>query len=485
VNVSPELSEERLAELQRILDREIPADSPRADEVVHALCEVAVSEDAERSALGQRLLFSGIAERLGDSFDPAGVAVYDLLFSGVIEFCRHRPDGREIDALLARFGVRSRADLLERRARVSAGRHLAEKARRNVRKVFVLSRVTIGADVAVTSLVLRKLEQVFPHAERVVFGARALEALVAGAKGLRVVEAPYDRRGGLLGRVNGWVRLVEAVDRERGGLAPHECAIVDPDSRLTQLGLLPVVEDEVASFFFESRSFQRPGMASLGQLTARWLDETFGGDESLYPTVWLRASDLATADAVVPRLRTGDRPVVAVNLGVGDNPRKRIAGAFEKELLEGLLAAGATVILDKGIGEEQRRVGDLARALVRDGRTAMEFRDRELAPASSIPVGCELLVYEGGVGALSALIGKSDAYVGYDSAFQHIAAAQAVPVIDVFVDVPSPAFADRWRPYSKAAVEVVRAAPATPEDGIVGRVLEAYKRVRKVGPRSA
>jgi ADP-heptose:LPS heptosyltransferase len=95
-------------------------------------------------------------------------------------------------------------------------------------------------------------------------------------------------------------------------------------------------------------------------------------------------------------------------------------------------------------------------------------------------------VYEGGVGTLSALIGRSDAYVGYDSAFQHIAAAQAVPVIDVFVDVPSPIFADRWRPYSKAAVEVVRAPAGAPEDGTVARVLDAYKRVRKTSPaRSA
>jgi hypothetical protein len=477
VNVSPELSEERLAELQRILDREIPADSPRAEAVVQALCELAVSDDAERSALGQRLLFSGIAERIGDSFDPAGVAVYDRLFSGVIEFCRRLPGGRDIDARLARFGVRSRADIVARKERLVVRRELSSAARQAVRKVFVLSRVTIGADVAVTSLVLRKLEEVFPQAERVVFGARALEALVAGAPRLRVVEAPYDRRGGLLGRVNGWVRLVEAVDREREGLAPNECAIVDPDSRLTQLGLLPVVEEDVPSFCFESRSFQRPGVATLGQLTACWLDDVFGGGEPLYPSVWLRPSDRATAEVVVPRLRSGDRPLVAVNLGVGDNPRKRIPGAFERELVEGLLAAGATVILDKGIGEEQRRVADIARALVRDGRTAVEFRDRELAPASSIPPGCDLLVYEGGVGALSALIGGCDAYVGYDSAFQHIAAAQAVPVIDVFVDVPSPVFAERWRPYSKAAVEVVRAPAGAPEDGTVVRVLEAYRRV--------
>ena len=204
---------------------------------------------------------------------------------------------------------------------------LLDSARQAVKKVFVLSRVTIGADVAVTSLVLRKLEAAFPNAERVVFGARALEALVAGAPRLRVVEAPYDRRGGLLGRVNGWVRLVEAVDRERQGLSPHECAIVDPDSRLTQLGLLPVVEENVASFFFESRAFSRPGVATLGQLTATWLSEVFGNGEALYPSVWLRASDLATAEAVVPRLRSGERPVVAVNLGVGDNPRKRIAAS--------------------------------------------------------------------------------------------------------------------------------------------------------------
>jgi ADP-heptose:LPS heptosyltransferase len=160
----------------------------------------------------------------------------------------------------------------------------------------------------------------------------------------------------------------------------------------------------------------------------------------------------------VARLRAaGARRVVAVNLGVGDNPRKRIGGDFERELVRGLLAPGTALVLDRGIGEEQARVGAIVDALELAGRS-------------------DVLVYEGPVAPLAALIRKSDLYVGYDSAFQHIAAALGVPVVDVFADVPSPVFADRWQPYSAASVRVVDLAARTMEPvSAAACVLEAAR----------
>ena len=60
---------------------------------------------------------------------------------------------------------------------------------------------------------------------------------------------------------------------------------------------------------------------------------------------------------------SGVHAVVAVNLGVGENPRKRLPGSFERELIHRVLAEGYGLLLDKGIGEERVRVGEIVASL--------------------------------------------------------------------------------------------------------------------------
>ena len=67
----------------------------------------------------------------------------------------------------------------------------------------------------------------------------------------------------------------------------------------------------------------------------------------------------------------------------------------------------------------------------------------------------DLFVWRGRIGLLAALIGRSDLYIGYDSAGQHIAAALGVPCIDVFAGFSSPRMLDRWRPTGVAASRVI------------------------------
>ena len=79
---------------------------------------------------------------------------------------------------------------------------------------------------------------------------------------------------------------------------------------------------------------------------------------------------------------------------------------------------------------------------------------------------------------LIALVAESDLYVGYDSAFQHIAAALSVPAIDVFVNAPNEHFSRRWKPYPRAPVEVVRAGEGESGDEVLARVLAASRALR-------
>jgi ADP-heptose:LPS heptosyltransferase len=99
----------------------------------------------------------------------------------------------------------------------------------------------------------------------------------------------------------------------------------------------------------------------------------------------------------------------------------------------------------------------------------------EIVSALAAPPS-DLLVYEGGLGPFAALIRHCDLYVGYDSAFQHIASALAVPVVDIFVDAPSASFAERWRPRSRAEVRLVKPRAEAMADA-VAEVLAACRDV--------
>lgn len=470
------------------LDRELgllvtdpnAASSLPIDDLARALSDLALHADPDRSELGQSLLFTSLAERLGDTFDAEGARLYDQIFSRVIDRCRRHETGGAVDAGLSRFGVGSAPELLERKDRLVRRPPFPVEDRARVRRAFVLSRVTLGADVAVTGVALQKLERVFPRAERLVFGPAAVSEILAGDGKTRVVDCPYDRRGGLMGRLGSWASLVEAIGTETNALEDGEMVLVDPDSRLTQLGLLPVVEEGAPSFFFESRSMRRPGLETLGELTARWLEEVLGPDEGgpLYPRVARPASDRAWGEAVTRALRSpAGAHVTAVNLGAGNNPRKRMPDPFELDLVRSLLAEGGAVIVDKGVGEEVARVGSILSTLGQEGVRGLELTAGALPPIETL-ARSRLLVYQGAAGPFADLIAASDLYVGYDSAFQHIAAALSVPVIDIFVDAPNDVFRRRWRPHSQAAVTVVEAAARADGGEALGRVLAAYRESR-------
>ena len=106
-----------------------------------------------------RALFGILAEGLADRFEPALCDAYARLFSQAIAFARPDVDA---GALVARY------------ERVRRPRPILGKPRR----VFVLSRVTLGADVAVTSVLLAAAKRRFPHAEIVFVGpAQELRAV--------------------------------------------------------------------------------------------------------------------------------------------------------------------------------------------------------------------------------------------------------------------------------------------------------------------
>jgi ADP-heptose:LPS heptosyltransferase len=329
-----------------------------------------------------KALFGILVEGLADRFEPALCEVYARLFSQAVAAVK---DGVDAAALVARYHrVRN-----------------VRRIERNPQRVFVLSRVTLGADVAVTSVMLAAAKQRFPEAEICFAGPRKNYELFAADPRVRHVPVEY-RRGGLRERLAAWDELKAAVD------APG-ALVIDPDSRLTQLGVLPVGAEE-CYHLFESRAYGRDGAGNLPELAASWAGETFGV-QGVKPYVALPAT--------APR-----GPQIAVSLGVGENPAKRIPDPFEEQLLALVAATGLPLAIDRGAGgEEAERV---ARAVERSGVDAQ--------------------FWDGGFAGFAEIIAASSLYVGYDSAGQHVAAACGVPLVSIFAGFPVPRMFERWRP---------------------------------------
>ena len=354
-----------------------------------------------------RALFGILAEGLADRFEPALCTAYARLFSQAVAFANPEV---EPGALVARY------------ERVRRPRPIPGKPRR----IFVLSRVTLGADVAITSVMLAAAKRRFPHSEICFVGPPKNYELFATDRHVHHIPIDY-RRGGLRDRLAVWSSLQSALNAS-------DAVVIDPDSRLTQLGLLPICEED-RHHLFESRSYGAESASPLPELAAAWAVETFGGPPSR-PYI------------AVPRAPSRP-PHIAVSLGVGENPLKRIPDPFEEELLRLLAATGLAISIDQGAGgEEAERV---ARALERSGVKAT--------------------VWNGSFAGFAQIIAAARLYVGYDSAGQHVAAATGVPLISVFAGFPCARMFERWRP-AGAHSAVIRADSRDPQE-CLARVKEA------------
>ncbi len=345
------------------------------------------AHDAIRDA-GQNepeAFFRIIVESLADSFDAAQAEAYEYLM----------------------------------RAWIPAEPRVDPEIPNRVDTVYVLSRVTLGADIKITSIILDAMKRRFPEAAIVLVGNRKSDQLFFADRRLSQLIADYPRSGPVTERVQ------FAHDLRRRIESPNRI-VIDPDSRITQLGLIPVCEPE-HYFHFSSRTAD--SAPNLTGLTQNWLMETFGVSGEAYI-----APDPTPAE--------GERPGVAISLGVGDNENKRIPGDFESLLIRALGGKFRTIWIDRGAGgNEARRVTAAAEAS-----------------------GCvdRVRFQEGSFAGFASIIAQSDLYAGYDSAGQHAAAAAGTPLISIFAGAPSERFRQRWSPHGPGSIRVINADAQSP-----------------------
>ncbi len=446
-------------------------------EYIDLLCEMATFRSKpDLNNAASSALFEIIVEKFCDDFEDLPIEVYSRVMCQVISRCRTVPAGRDLDRQLADFGIAS-FDQLYGRAIDTHTREYHHDARTAPRKIILLSRVTIGADVAILSVVIQHLRRLFPQAEIVIIGSQKLSGLFGGNAEVRIRELSYARRGGLFERFAGWHAALDILHEEAAGRTERNILVIDPDSRISQLGVLPLTHAD-RYLFLNTRHHT---LSSTGRCMAEWTNDwmraVFGTEEFWYPTLWVPDGFLNEARRTVDALRAaGARRVVTMNLGVGQNPRKRVGLDFEKRLLRALVAApGTVVMLDSGFGtDEVERAAILALDARKWGFAANETSFAGLPSAALshgvITVGCT-------IGQMAALIAHSDEFIGYDSACQHIAAAARTPTLTVFAGSNNESFVRRWSACGDTDCRVVHVNTPTDSkqadvDEIVARVMQ-------------
>ena len=338
-------------------------------------------------------LFRILVEGLADRFEPRLCEAYADVFSLILE--------QSIPSLKAK-------EIRRRYERIRTPRVFMIEPE----NIVLLSRVTLGADIAITSVILDALKGRFPDAAIYLAGDQKAAELFALDPRLQHLNALYPRRGTLADRLASWNLL-------RAAIPSRKTIVVDPDSRLTQLGLLPLC-DERNYFYFESRGYGGSGNSPLGELAAQWASETFEVD-----TPQARIAPPAVDFDM-------QKPCVTVSLGTGGNDLKRLPATFEADLIRLLCARFSDVIVDEGFGVDE---ASRARFAVADTKARL---------------------FRGSFAQFASLIGRSNCYVGYDSAGQHAAAAAGKPLLTLFAGFVSDRMYARWQPAGPGLKQVLK-----------------------------
>jgi len=477
-------------------------------ESLNRVIDEALSGNSAKMQLGTHILFKYIIETLSDTFLYKDRKSLEKIMAHLISRLRTLPQAQEFHTQLKRWEFNSEKDLINR-----IENYLPQKKfphggpMGHIKKIFIPSRVTLGADVLLNTLVIERMKCRFPEAEIIFLGSEKNGSILKGNQGqFRVLPLYYNRRGPLLNRFLNWLEIVRQLEKEITGLkAGEDYLIINTDSRLMQTGILPVIPPpEEHSHYFCWIPAIEPGnwkKTSQAEDLLNWLNSTFGEstqNNCIYPQLHLSENQRNYADQVFqflnPALEIKAKPyyIVSMSFGVGGNQEKRIKKStesvshFEMNLILKLLANGNRVILDRGFGtEESQQVDGIIKEVRNRG-----FKTGEITEEHSTPQQIEyektedihLLAFKGSINKFAALIDRSDCYVGYDSLGQHLAAGLSRDVITIFAGYHSQIFPLRWKPWGKGSIHVIEAKCGPfnvgEQEKLVENVYQVFKTIR-------
>ncbi len=444
------------------------------------LCRLASAPDQQLAATATALIYQQIIEPLCDDFSATACAQTHQVLAGLISLIAATTTGRALQDALAQCQLSSPAALLNRwRLLTSPAGFPTPGELKKVATILIPSRITAGADIAITSVLIQRLATALPRAEIILVGPAHLGELFATLPRVRHLPFDIDRHGNLAARLLFWPKLLATTATALAGRPAEQVLVVDPDSRLTQLGLLPLARGVRTCHFPSQILTGPPGGGSLSALANHWLDIWLGKGAPAFPIVAPPPAKLAAALAFCGRLReAGAERLLLVNLGVGGDQRKCLPEGVECQLLDRLLAPENTIIiLDMGCGsEEKARAEKMVAFLAGAGRNTAQINDEELATKAA-PFRHGVIALCSSIGTLAALTGGVNCYLGYDSCGQHLANGSDARAVTIFAGFPTERFMERWSPLSRSGrSSVIPVTDRNPSPATTAALIELISR---------
>ena len=147
-----------------------------------------------------------------------------------------------------------------------------------------------GADLAITGVIVKRIANTFPWADLVLIGPSHLQEMFGDIPNVSCLPFIYKNDGTLFEKMTSWPQLLTITQNESQDYGSGEVLLFDPDTRLTQLGLLPLI-DKQYTYVFPSRVSQPPYLndKNLSFLTNHWLNNILGENKTIYPKITFTA----------------------------------------------------------------------------------------------------------------------------------------------------------------------------------------------------
>ena len=394
-----------------------------------------------------------------------GFELFRVLLDSYINF----PQGQWMKLYFKRLGISSVENLINYANTPSKD----IQCRQKLKKIAVLSRVTIGADIAISSIIVQRLRKTFPQAEICFLGDHSTNLLLmqgAGANRVHLMEKHSTLN--ITHYFSSWRYLVDFFASENYDI------IIDPSSRFTQAGLLPLTPLPATNhLIFEDNVYPDGKILKNGELVNWWLDNILKEKQTIYPHVKVEEEDVSLARRMLMQYFQNDH-VPWVSLVLSGNLLSKSDKYFslneELRLATELIKSGRKILLIRAQGMDGVRTDRLAE-LLREKGMSLPFLDVTTA-FEKVQNACQGLIIEGTIQLISSFLKNTDLIISYDSMGAHLGSALNVQTIVIYLS--SKGSPDRWIPFApprQVFPLVIEGAPYT-----IGKTVKKERVIEEV-----
>ncbi len=438
----------------------------------HSIIEVWKTLSLDEQSEFDYLIVKHIIEPLKDSFGREEDEIYLQFFSLFIDAASKKSSKlKELFTYLDLDEERAGEFFIRRYFKSLQKRHtLTHEEKKNVMKVFVLSRGTIGADALISSIVLSRVAKELPKSEIIFIDSLSIGKEMFNFPNVKHISdftingelrnLAWQRKAfSLLNRIEYALDLLECIHEETKKLSAEQYLILDTNTRLSQTGILPL--GDLRSYFFMSTylseeeeyyaaNLEYDKVSSLGDITNIYLNRIFGVGSRTFPEIAPSKSDLHKISSLYKKFSLDKDFSVLVHFG-GEPESKYLSLDFEKSLVINLIEKGIKpIIINTPVPREKVKIKSIIEFLNKNGVEVVNINSEENSRSDK-----SAFLFEGSLGELTSLIKISNFYIGYDSLGQHLSSAVGTPLATIFTGHINKVFLKRWTPFGRGFSKII------------------------------